>query len=74
MGPDDIPVEVWNNLGEDVVDMLMDLLQKIFEQDQMPEEWRNSVIIRIFKEKRTSRIVGITEATRLYSIPWIFGN
>ena len=69
MGPDEIPVEVWKNLGKDVVDLLMDLLQKIFEQEKMPQEWWNSVIVTIFKEKRTSRIVGITEATRLYIIP-----
>ena len=32
-----IPVDVWKNLGEEGVDML-DLLQKIFEQEKMPEE------------------------------------
>ena len=37
MGPDVIPVEVWKSLGEEGVDMLLDLLQKIFEQDKMPE-------------------------------------
>ena len=26
-------------------------LQKIFEQGKMPEEWRDSVIVPIFKEK-----------------------
>ena len=31
--------------------MLMDLLQKILEQEKMPEEWRNIVIVPIFKEK-----------------------
>ena len=31
--------------------MLLDLLQKIFEQEKMPEEWRDSVIIPIFKQK-----------------------
>ena len=31
--------------------MLLDLLQKIFEQEKMPEEWRDSVIVPIFKEK-----------------------
>ena len=38
MGPDGIPVEVWRRLGEGGVDMLLDLLQKIFEQEKMPEE------------------------------------
>ena len=31
--------------------MLLDLLQKIFEQEKMPEEWRDIVIVPIFKEK-----------------------
>ena len=52
MGPGGIPVEVWKSLGEEGVDMLLDLLQKIFEQEKMPEEWRYSVIVPIFKEKR----------------------
>ena len=51
MGPDGIPVDVWKSLGEEGVDMLLDLLQKIFEQEKMPEERRNSVIVPIFKEK-----------------------
>ena len=51
MGPDGIPVEVWKSLGEEGVDMLLDLLQKIFEQEKMPEKWRDSVIVPIFKEK-----------------------
>ena len=46
-----IPVEVWKSLGEDGVDMLLDLLQNIFEQEKMPEEWRDSMIVPIFKEK-----------------------
>ena len=40
MGPDGIPVDVWKSLGEKGVDMLLDLLQKIFEQEEIPEEWR----------------------------------
>ncbi len=51
MGPDGIPVEVWKSLGEEGVDMLLDLLQKIIEQKKMPEEWRDNVIVPIFKEK-----------------------
>ena len=37
-------------LGGEGVDMLLDLLQKNF-QEKMPEEWRDSVIVPIFKEK-----------------------
>ena len=52
MGPDGIPVEVWKCMGEEGVDMLWDLLQKIYEQDKMPEERRDSVIVPIIKERK----------------------
>ena len=58
MGPDGIPVELWKSLGEEGVDMLLDLLQKIFEQEKMPEEWRDSVSVPIFKEKRAIQDCG----------------
>ena len=51
MGPDRIPVDVWNSLVEEGVDMLLDLLQTISEQEEMPEEWRDSVVVPIVKEK-----------------------
>ena len=45
-------MEVWKSLGEEEVDTLLDLLHKIFEQEKMPEDWRDSVIVPIlFKEK-----------------------
>ena len=50
-GPDFIPVEVWKALGEDGVDILYDLMVKIFEQEKIPEEWRESILIPIFKGK-----------------------
>ena len=31
MGPDIIAVEVWKSLGEVGIDMLLDLIQKMFE-------------------------------------------
>ena len=34
-GPDGTPVAVWKSLGEEGVDMLLDLLQKISEQEKM---------------------------------------
>ena len=51
IGQDGIAMEVWKSLGEEGVDMLLDLLQKIFEEEKMPEEWRDSVIVPIFIEK-----------------------
>ena len=55
MGPDGIQVEVWKCMGEEGVDMLWGPLQKIYEQEKMPEEWRDSVIVPIFKDKRDTQ-------------------
>ncbi|XP_068243788.1 uncharacterized protein [Palaemon carinicauda] len=48
-GPDNIPVEVWRSLGEEIIDILWDLAQKIFNEEKMPEDWRRSLIIPIYK-------------------------
>ena len=50
MGPDEIQVDTWKSSGEEGIDMLLDLLQQIFEQEKMPEEWRDSMIVPIFIE------------------------
>ena len=50
-GMDGIPVEVWKCLGEEGIDMLWDLMKGIYEQEKIPTEWRDSVIIYIYKEK-----------------------
>ena len=44
-GMDRIPVQVWKRLGEEGIDMLWDLMQRIYEQEKIPTEWRNSVVI-----------------------------
>ena len=50
-GPDNIPVEVWKSLGEEGIYMLWDLMEKIHQEENMPEEWRDSAIVPIYKEK-----------------------
>ena len=49
-GMDGIPVEVWKCLGEEGIDMMWDLMKWIYAQEKMPTEWRDSVIIPIYKE------------------------
>ena len=51
VGPDGIPAEAWKALGEEGIDLLWDLFEKIHEQEEIPDEWRKSFIIPIFKEK-----------------------
>ncbi|KAF7699893.1 hypothetical protein HF521_002851 [Silurus meridionalis] len=51
VGPDDIPVEAWRCLGEMEVKFLTKLFNKILEGEKMPEEWRRSVLVPVFKNK-----------------------
>ncbi|KAI5085121.1 NACHT, LRR and PYD domains-containing protein 12 isoform X3 [Silurus meridionalis] len=51
MKSDDIPVEAWRCLGEMGVEFLTRLFNKILEGGRMPEEWRRSVLVPIFKHK-----------------------
>ncbi|KAK3521299.1 hypothetical protein QTP70_003148 [Hemibagrus guttatus] len=51
VGPDDIPVEVWKCLGEPAVEFLASLFNRVLESERMPEEWRRSVLVLIFKNK-----------------------
>ncbi|KAK3516864.1 hypothetical protein QTP70_027080 [Hemibagrus guttatus] len=51
VGPDDIPVEVWKCLGEAAVEFLASLFNMVLESERMPEKWRRSVLVPIFKNK-----------------------
>ncbi|KAK3569308.1 hypothetical protein QTP86_026541, partial [Hemibagrus guttatus] len=46
-----IPVEVWKCLGEAAVEFLTSLFNRVLESERMPEEWRRSVLVPIFKNK-----------------------
>ena len=50
-GPDEIPAEAWKSLGEQGIDLLWVLMRKIFEKERMPEQWRESIIVPVYKEK-----------------------
>ena len=51
VGPDDIPVEVWKCLGESALKFLTKLYNRTMESEIMPEEWRDSVLVPMFKNK-----------------------
>jgi hypothetical protein len=51
IGPDGIPIEVWRCLGERAVVWLTKLFNLIFWSNKMPEEWRRSILVPIFKNK-----------------------
>jgi hypothetical protein len=51
MGPDGIPIEVWRCLGVRAIVWLTKLFNLIFRSNKMPEEWRRSILVPIFKNK-----------------------
>ena len=51
VGPDDIPAEAWKCLGAIGTDVLTDMFNKIIETEKMPDEWRKSTLVPIFKNK-----------------------
>ncbi|EYC35814.1 hypothetical protein Y032_0975g3266 [Ancylostoma ceylanicum] len=50
-GPDGIPVEAWRSLGELGVRWLTKFFNNITRSAKMPEAWRDSIVVPIFKRK-----------------------
>nr|GEV20937.1 hypothetical protein [Tanacetum cinerariifolium] len=51
VGPDQIPIEAWRCLEDEGVKWLTCLFNKIFLSAKMPNEWRLSEVIPIYKNK-----------------------
>jgi hypothetical protein len=51
MSPDGIPIEVWRTLGDVAIVWLTKLFNLIFRSNKMPDEWRRSILVPIFKNK-----------------------
>ena len=51
VGPDKLPVEVWKCMGEMGIEFLTRLFNRLLMGERMPEEWRMSMLIPIYKNK-----------------------
>jgi hypothetical protein len=51
MGPDGIPMEVWMTHGDVAIVCLNKLFNLIFRSNKMSDEWRQSILVPIFKNK-----------------------
>ena len=58
--PDGIPNEVWRCLGEDGISWLTKLFNVVLKSKKMPDVWRKSILIPIYKTKKIFRIVRTT--------------
>jgi hypothetical protein len=51
VGPDGIPIEAWKCLGEKGLEWLTNLFNKIWRTNKMPNEWRKSTLVPLYKNK-----------------------
>ena len=51
VGADEIPAETWKYMGNFGIKMLCKLFNCIMNTEQMPSDWRQSILIPIFKGK-----------------------
>ena len=61
VGPDELPVEVWKCMGEIEIKFQTKLFNRLLVGEQMPEEWRRSVLIPIYKTNGMHSVVETTE-------------
>ena len=47
-GPDNLPAEVWKSLGRTGVNFLKEALNKITDEEKIPDIWRKSILIPIY--------------------------
>lgn len=53
-----IPVQVWKSLGEQGVNLLWNLMKKIWTQERIPDEWRESLFLPIYKGNGDTQVCG----------------
>ena len=51
VGSNEIPIEVWKCLGEFGIKWLTKLFNRIWQSNKMPDEWRKSTLIPLYKNK-----------------------
>ncbi|KAE8676679.1 putative beta-D-xylosidase 2-like [Hibiscus syriacus] len=67
VGPDQIPITVWLALGDEGVKWLTNIFNIILETAKMPEDWRESTVIPIYKNKGDPQRCGNYRGIKLLS-------
>ena len=63
VGPDELPVEVWKCMGEMEIKFLTKLFNRLLMGERIPEEWRRSLLIPIYKNKEDAHSHSAVETT-----------
>ena len=67
VGPDALSIEVWKCMGEMGIRFLNRLFNRLLMGERMPEEWRRSVLIPIYKNKGDPQFCGNYRGIKLMS-------
>ena len=67
VGPDELPVEVRKCLGKMGIKFLTRLFNSLLVGERMPEEWRRTVLIQIYKNKGNHSAVETAGGIKLMS-------
>ncbi|XP_045112278.1 uncharacterized protein LOC123505180 [Portunus trituberculatus] len=66
-GPDEIPVEAWKALGDLGVEIVYEIICQAFDSERLPNEWRESTLVPICKEKGDIQDCGKYRGIKLMS-------
>ena len=66
-GPDDILVEAWIALGNKGVEFLVNFFNRLLGGEKMPDEWRRSVLVPLYKGKGDIKECGKYRGIKLMS-------
>jgi hypothetical protein len=61
MGSDVILIEVWRTLEDVAIVWVTKLCNLIYRSNKMPDEWSQSILVPIFKNKWMCKVVLIIE-------------
>ncbi|XP_076923547.1 uncharacterized protein LOC143585706 [Bidens hawaiensis] len=67
VGIDNVPIEAWKCLGDEEVQWLTTLFNLIFKSRKMPDQWRSSFIVPIYKNKGDAQCCGNYRGIKLLS-------
>ena len=67
VGPDELQVDVWKCIGKMGIKFLTRLFNRLLMGERMPEEWRRSVVIPIYKNRWDAQCCGNYRGIKLMS-------
>ena len=67
VGPDELPIEVWKCMAKMGIKFLTRLFNRLLMGERMPEEWRRSALIPIYKNKGDAQCCGNYRGIKLMS-------